>query len=46
MEPVLVKSSADSKVSTPFDLIRQRFPQLIAKWKTTKPEGSTIKYEL
>ncbi|CAF3399137.1 unnamed protein product [Rotaria socialis] len=43
MEPVLVKSSADSKVSTPFDLIRQRFPQLIAKWKTTKPEGSTIK---
>ncbi|CAF2010699.1 unnamed protein product [Rotaria magnacalcarata] len=42
MEPVLVKPSADSKVSTPFDLIRQRFPQLIAKWKTTKPEGSTI----
>lgn len=33
------------KTSTPFDLIRQRFPQLIAKWKTIKQEGSVIKYD-
>ncbi|CAF4031131.1 unnamed protein product, partial [Rotaria sp. Silwood2] len=42
MEPVLVKSSIENKVPTPFDLLRQRFPQLIAKWKTIKQEGSTI----
>ncbi|CAF0762870.1 unnamed protein product [Rotaria sordida] len=43
MEPVLVKSSTENKISTPFDLLRQRFPQLMAKWKTIKQDGSTIK---
>ncbi|CAF3402753.1 unnamed protein product [Rotaria sp. Silwood1] len=43
MEPVLVKYATENKTSTPFDLLRQRFPQLIAKWKTIKQEGTTLK---
>ncbi|CAF4722909.1 unnamed protein product [Rotaria sp. Silwood1] len=42
MEPVLVKYATENKTSTPFDLLRQRFPQLIAKWKTIKQEGTTL----
>ncbi|CAF1356153.1 unnamed protein product [Adineta steineri] len=42
MEPVLLKSSTENKTTTPFDLLRQKFPQLISKWKTTKQDGPTI----
>ena len=33
----------DTKTSSPFDLLRQRFPQLMSKWKNMKQDGSTIK---
>lgn len=33
----------ENKTSTPFDLLRQRFPQLMSKWKNMKQDGSTIK---
>lgn len=35
----------DNKITNPFDLLRQRFPQLISKWKTMKQDGTAIKYE-
>ncbi|UJR28166.1 hypothetical protein I4U23_009420 [Adineta vaga] len=42
MEPILLKSTTDTKTTTPFDVLRQRFPQVVSKWKTVKQEGATI----
>jgi len=39
-EPVVLKSAPDGKLVGPFDTLRQRFPQIMTKWKTIKQDGS------
>ncbi|CAF1033824.1 unnamed protein product, partial [Didymodactylos carnosus] len=43
-DPAIFQAKAESNNKNPsvFDILRQRFPQLVAKWKTIKQESSAL----